>query len=118
MKSKLKLELIDNYISLHRIIYVCNQRIFKANTNIETLLVIHNNANNLKSEFDTTFNSLKMNNNSLILLKSQLTSALENNITLKNIPSADKIINQLCAIKKEKEKILQKLTKKKRWAFF
>jgi len=116
MKSKLKLELIEKYISLHNILIICKQRIFRANTKLETLIAINTTANNLKLEFESCFDFLKMNNEALIILKKELNLALNSNVELSNTPGPEKLINRMCNLKKEKEKILQKLIKKKkRW---
>ena len=114
MRNKWKMQLLDEYVSLYRVLYICRQRIFMANTSIENLQSLCEKANLLKKEFDNTFEILGMNNPSLLVFKDQLNKTLYQN-TQKNLNNhdANKLLNKLNEIQKNKDKILNKFNTKK-----
>ena len=95
MKYKLKMQLLDEYVCIHKILYICKQRIFLGNTNIVSLKTLCESASSLKKEFDETFNTLGMNDTSLIIFKEQLKKGLNHPFEKNKIPDTQKLLNKL-----------------------
>lgn len=116
MKNKLKMKLLDEYIKLYQVLYICKQRIFLANISEKGLNELCEKANVLKKEFDKTFQILKMEDASLILFKEQLDRGVNKQneyYKFSNVPSTQKLLSNLNDIKKNKDKIFNKLLPKK-----
>lgn len=107
MKKKLKLELIENYIAIYRILYICKQRLFLANTKADDLEIICKKTTELKKDYELAFDKIGMVDNSLILLKSQLNTALNTPYNNHDYTPYTKLINKINEIKKVKDRILE-----------
>lgn len=103
VKRKEKLNLINNYVDIHRCIFDCKYSIINENCNpknLENLLKLTDQLIELKKQYEKIFNTEKMMDDSLILLKMQLESSIINypkNIQ-KNI-NIDSLINTINRLK-------------------
>ncbi|MBQ7351389.1 MAG: hypothetical protein IJW59_00770 [Clostridia bacterium] len=74
--GKLKLNLIDNYIAIYRILYYCKHLLTAptnySKTEVENIQAICDQTLDLKSKYENAFKELKMIDNSFLLLKQQL----------------------------------------------
>ena len=107
MKKHDKLNLIDNYVEIYRVIFECTQAI-KNCKDIETLKNLSElciSTLNLKKLYEKTFKDINMMDDSLILLKMQLEDSLKNPI----IPQNKKIFSFEFLL--NKKKILEKYLK-------
>lgn len=80
MKNKVKLNLIDNYVEIHKCIFECKNSI-KCSTDVNILKDLNELCSSilkLKEVYEKTFVELKIMDDSLILLKMQLENALKN----------------------------------------
>ncbi len=85
MRRKYKYAMIDDYIALIRIIYICkvselvnDNYYYNKNSNL-TLMNLENSALDLKNKYEDTFQKLKICDVSYILLRSQLNSVINKN---------------------------------------
>ena len=76
IRMKQKFNLIDNYITIYRILYNCKQLLSSHNEqkdiNMKEVSKLCDHTLDLKSKYEDAFTKLKMIDNSFILLKQQL----------------------------------------------
>lgn len=93
-----KLELIDNYISIYRVLYSCKFLLETAHSNTpsntELIYKLCDQILDLKSKYEYAFESLNMVDNSFLLLKQQLTSCKPSH-QYKNNYNINEIYNDL-----------------------
>ena len=114
MRKKFKMELINNYVDIYKILYNCKELIkSEKNTNQKKILFILQDALNLKSEYEKMFENLNMNDTSFLVLKRDLDNAIKCQTPETYIPSS---LEKILALKGKAEKDLQKASKPKRLA--
>lgn len=92
IKQKQKLNLLDNYIAIYRILYNCKKLLCSTSTdplNIPNIQKICDQTLDLKSKYEDAFEKLKMTDTSFLLLKQQLIECKgysSPNIPICNIP--------------------------------
>lgn len=76
IKHRKKLELLDNYVAIYRILFNCKQLLMYTPQNnqadIDKIQNLCDQTLDLKSKYEEAFQKLKMIDNAFILLKSQL----------------------------------------------
>lgn len=105
LRNKTKLELIDNYIDIFKIIFCCKQTILgaldeKVILKYEQILT---STLSLKNNYEEMFKSLKMYNTSFLILKKDL----ENALTKSNNLSVNKNYDELIVSKTKIENMLK-----------
>jgi len=104
-KYKLKLNLIDNYIAIYKILYNCRQILFYESNhyNIDTLEIqkICDHTLDLKTKYEKAFKELKMIDESFLNLKEQLIDC--KNIFIKNfnVQNFQKLCSTLSSIEND-----------------
>lgn len=80
MNKRQKLELINNYVEIYKCIYDCKHAILNCadQNNLKVLSEFCNELLELKKTYEQTFISNNIMDESLILLKTQLDTALKN----------------------------------------
>lgn len=78
MKNKFKLNLINNYIAINRILYVCKSLLNNNRnlTEIQQITMLISSTINLKISYEKTFDKYLKNDNSFLLLKKQLNDTM------------------------------------------
>lgn len=76
LRRKAKLNLIDNYISIYRILYNCKMLLCKARQhhNVQAIENLCDKTLDLKTKYENTFKKLRMYNSSFLCLKAELDS--------------------------------------------
>ena len=77
--KKQKLGLIDNYITIYRILYNCRKLIYSQNNSSDTLNKLQTLCDytlDLKLKYEKAFQLLRMADNSFLLLKKQLNECM------------------------------------------
>ena len=113
MKGKHKLALIQNYVTLHRLIFKCESMKLaslqpETKAQLDQLLEL---ATELKNKYLKTFDICKMNDCSLALLKSQLTNALAHSPNKDDIEVCDIAVlqNDLVWLDRERNRLMIKI---------
>ena len=107
--GKLKLNLIDNYISIYRILYYCKKVLCEQKENLtnEQINIFFNLCDqtlDLKLKYEEAFKKLKMIDDSFLLLKQQLTTNSDIKNSHPKLTTTD-ISNYIDAIKNDYHKI-------------
>lgn len=82
MRHKLKMELINNYVDIFKVLYSCKYLIKNANaldsqiTEKTSILEITNHTLKLKEDYEKSFHKLKIDDSSFLLLKKELEEGL------------------------------------------
>lgn len=94
MKSKIKLELIQNYVDIFKIIFCCKQTILQANdeNTISKFEKISISTLRLKNTYEKVFKSLKMYDTAFLILKNDLENALSRSNNLSVTQNYDELI--------------------------
>jgi len=108
MKSYQKLDLINNYVEIYKCIFDCKQAIIHSSeeSTIKKLSEFYNELINLKTIYEKTFIEKNIMDDSLILLKMQLDSALNNP---PNLSKKEYSLEKLISKKKHLESALQNI---------
>lgn len=72
IRGRRKLNLLDNYVGIYRILYNCKQLMTTGNTDSQSLKNICDQTLDLKSKYENAFSKLKMMDSSFLILKEQL----------------------------------------------
>ena len=109
MRKKLKMELINNYVDIYKILYNCKELIkSEKNTDQKKIFFILQDALNLKSEYEKMFETFNMNDTSFLVLKRDLDNAMKIQAPQAYSPSS---LEKILALKGKAEKDLQKASK-------
>lgn len=74
IKAKQKLNLIDNYVAIYRILYNCKMLMQSSSaTGLSSIQKLCDQTLDLKTKYETAFEKFKMIDDSFLLLKKQLT---------------------------------------------
>ncbi len=94
LRNKTKLELIDNYIDIFKIIFCCKQTILGASDEQVVLKYeqILRSTLSLKNNYEEMFKNLKMYNTSFLILKKDLENALSKSNNLSATKNYDELI--------------------------
>ncbi len=77
MRRKLRLEMLDDYVAVFRIIYLCRSSIFvqtENQTECEVIKVIEQDAISLQKKYDKTFERIGMLGPSFLLFRRELSN--------------------------------------------
>lgn len=78
MRKKFKMELINNYVDIYKILFNCKELIkTEKNTDQEKIISLLHDALKLKNEYEKMFDILKMNDISFLVLKRDLDNAMK-----------------------------------------
>jgi len=111
LKNKAKLNLIDNYVEIHRCIFECKNAI-KLSKDVNTLKNLNELCSSilqLKKLYEKAFVELKIMDDSLILLKMQLEKVLKNPpdvLENKKIHSIEFLTNKKNLLEKDLRKLV------------
>lgn len=112
MKNKFKLSLINNYIAINRILYVCKGLLSENRnlTEIQQITTLISSTINLKISYEKTFDKYLKNDNAFLLLKKQLNDATKTQtIYYKNCnEKLYEMLNKIQAFEYEYKNILHK----------
>lgn len=88
MRAKKKLELINNYVEIHKILFACKMSIFKSTNFNETAscFKLLKDVSTLKSNYEKIFEKLHLNDEAYLNLKKELETTLK---TYKNTPNSN-----------------------------
>lgn len=114
LNNKNKLILINEYVKIYRVLFVCKSLFFSC-LPIETTILknLVSTALSLKTKYEQSFAKLKMNDEAFCILKKQL----DDSISYKYLPNyletniLEKIKNQLITAKNTHTAILSKVKK-------
>ena len=106
LRSKHKLNLIDNYVAIYRVLYHCKQLLTQShrNNSNEELSQLHNICDqtlDLKSKYEDAFQKLKMIDNSFLLLKQQLNESKGYENKIIEICTLSELSDSLCIIERD-----------------
>ena len=98
IKTRTKLKLIDNYISIYRALYNCKILLLNNKNDQSSVLRICDQALDLKNKYEYAFEKLNMIDTSFLILKQQLNSIELSEMSYKNSFSLSDIISDLSFI--------------------
>ena len=96
IRGRRKLNLLDNYVDIYRILYNCKQLMTTGNTDSQSLKNICDQTLDLKSKYENAFSKLKMMDSSFLILKEQLNdykAFKDNNIASYTISELQEFLN-------------------------
>ena len=77
MRKKFKMELINNYVDIYKILFNCKEILKSKESDQEKIISVLQDALNLKSEYEKMFEHLNMNDTSFLVLKRDLDNAMK-----------------------------------------
>ena len=103
LSSRTKLNLIDNYIAIYKILYHC-KHILLTETNKETVYKVEHLCDqtlDLKLKYEQAFIVLKMNDIAMDILKSELNSCQNHTISKQSLCSVQELNTSIKIIERD-----------------